>query len=63
MKANDRFNIPSAAGRQDARGGDVERLQRFAHILGSRLTPEQLASALEEWELECESRGWPLPNI
>lgn len=24
-----------------------------------RLTPEQAASILEEWELICEERGWP----
>ena len=37
---------------------DIQRMQEFAFVLGRRLSPEQLASALEEWELVCEQRGW-----
>lgn len=37
----------------------VERWRAFAYVLGKRLTPEQLASAVEEWELVCELEGWP----
>ena len=39
---------------------DVEQLQALAYVIGKRLTPIQLASALEEWELICEAADWRL---
>jgi hypothetical protein len=41
---------------------DFVRLKEFAFVLGRRLTPEQLASAWEEWELVCEQHGWDPPG-
>jgi hypothetical protein len=34
-----------------------EQAQVFADLLLRRLTSDQIASALEEWELICEQRG------
>lgn len=39
----------------------VTRIQAYVGTLRRRLSPEQIASADEEWELICERNGWPLP--
>lgn len=39
---------------------EVERVRAFAVILGRRLSPGQLESVLEEWEMVCVKNGWPV---
>ena len=36
----------------------LARVVAYVQSLKRRMTPEQLASQAEEWELICEQRGW-----
>lgn len=61
---NRRHNTPASdTAKERVPYSEVEVIAKLATILTEHMSPEQLASAMEQFELVCEQNGWDIPAL